>query len=683
MKICFTIKKPKTSSGGGCFYVQYLAEYFQSKGLNITYNLEKNIDFIFMVDPRKNLTNMYDINTLINYRKKNPNTKIIYPVNECDIKRQKTINLEPIIIYSMENCNIILFISNWLKNYYKTLNNRKKKKIISDKLLERIEEAPVINNCCDLNIFYPLKTKELDISDKLLERIEEDPVINNCCDLNIVYPLKTKELDKKKIKIVTHHWSNDYNKGFEIYNKLDELLEKCNNLEFTYIGRYNKTYKPKNIKLINPKMTYNLAEELRKHDIYLTASLYEPGGLHQLEGMACGLPILYRTNGGGIKETINGAGEEFTDLNEMFKKMIKIIKNYKSYVNNINYKFISRDRCGKEYLELINNNLELNNEILENEQVKDKQIIKENKWILGCIEWMKKIEEIDYQWSLSGNNNAKLASIGLFCKLITIFKNHHSFNKIKIKNLIKSYKNGDNYYIDNTKRDNIISDTRQTISGLINLSINHDVPNLINYYNPNDLYFMNDKRWDNPWDAGAQLSHYLFFLNMKKNILAIDKVLNQLKKYEKNDGWYNKKPSDHVRINGIMKIMSGYEAINRQISINIIKKILNSMLIQNPESGGCNMYDYVYVLTYCLDYSYREQEIKNKLKNIYKSILKYQQLDGGFSYSKNKSQEKYGGKKITNGKKQGDIHGTTLMCMAIARINKYCDLGLNLILPIS
>ena len=47
----------------------------------------------------------------------------------------------------------------------------------------------------------------------------------------------------------------------------------------------------------------NWQDKLKKHDIYLTASLYEPGGIHQLEGMAVGLPVLYRNNSGGIQES--------------------------------------------------------------------------------------------------------------------------------------------------------------------------------------------------------------------------------------------------------------------------------------------------------------------------------------------------------------------------------------------
>ena len=322
MKIFFNLKRPKNSTGGGYFFVQYLSDFFSNKGFKITYNLDNDINFIFMIDPRKdlNIDKKYDIDTLLNYKRRNREVKIIYPVNECDIKRKKSINIEPIILYSIEKSDIIVFISNWLKDYYINL----------------VKKKP-----CNL----------------LLKKIQEAVIINNCCDLKIFYPNKSHTLNTKKIKIVTHHWSNDYNKGFEIYNELDKILDKFDNIDFTFIGRYIKEYNPKNINIIQPKMTYDLSEELRKHDVYLTASLYEPGGLHQLEAMACGLPVLYRENSGGIKETVKNAGLEFTDINDFFYKLSSIVDEYDNFKNEIDYDFLGIERCGEQYYNLINSNI--------------------------------------------------------------------------------------------------------------------------------------------------------------------------------------------------------------------------------------------------------------------------------------------------------------------------------------
>jgi len=311
-KILFTMKPKNTSSGGGVFFVRDLVNYLQQNNYIITYQFEEDIDLIFIIDPRKNNTNHISIDIILEYKQIHPNVKLLYAVNECDIKREKSINIEPLIVKCILNCDLIVFISNWIKDYYFEKYN--------------------------------------DVKEKFGNNFQ---VINNACDLKIFYPLKNEKFNNNKIKLVTHHWSNNYFKGFEIYNKLDELLPFLHNIEFTYIGNYDKNYQPQNIKLISPISGEKLANEIKKHDVYLTASLYEPGGIHQLEGMACGLPVLYRSNGGGIKESVNKAGEEFNNIEDMLEKLKKISDNYENYTKNIDYKFLSSERFGQEYLDII------------------------------------------------------------------------------------------------------------------------------------------------------------------------------------------------------------------------------------------------------------------------------------------------------------------------------------------
>ena len=47
------------------------------------------------------------------------------------------------------------------------------------------------------------------------------------------------------------------------------------------------------------------------------ATRNEPGAMHYLEGMACGLPVLYQRGGGGTSEICHGI--EFNDFNHMLK----------------------------------------------------------------------------------------------------------------------------------------------------------------------------------------------------------------------------------------------------------------------------------------------------------------------------------------------------------------------------
>lgn len=310
MKIYFNLIPPENeiSYGGGLFFVKNLSNYLKKQGIFIANELSKDLDLIFIIDPRKGPYKKYSHTQLLEYCE-NTKIKLIYIVNECDKKRQNSIGIEPIILDTISKCDHVVFISNWLKEYY-------------------------INN-------YDIKTPYT--------------IINNAADTSVFIPNLNKKLDKKLIRIVSHHWSNDYMKGFEIYNKLDKILPKYPWLKFTFIGNYNNLFKPKNINLKKPISGSKLADELKKHDIYLTASLYEPGGIHQLEGMAAGLPIIYRINSGGIKETCTESGVEFNNMDDLISKIEYTIDNYNQLIEKIDYNFIGYDRCGKQYFNLINN----------------------------------------------------------------------------------------------------------------------------------------------------------------------------------------------------------------------------------------------------------------------------------------------------------------------------------------
>ena len=313
-KIMFTLKsgppKKNGAAGGGAFFVRNMARFLEKNDYNVIYTLEPNIDIIFVIDPRKNSTNNYKIEDIIRYKQKNPNVKIIHRVNECDIKREKSINIEPLLLKAMKTADQVIFVSKWLESYF-------------------------VNK-------YKLKQKTLSIL--------------NGVDSNIFHrkTLENSAFKNGKIRICTHHFSDNYLKGFHIYNKLDEILPDYPNIEFTYIGNYNKNYRPKNIKILSQCSGKELADTIRRHDVYITATQNEPGAMHYIEGMACGLPVLYCVGGGGAKEICSTAGEEYGNLKEFMEKLQKIKENYQDYVGKIDNLYLSSNRCSQEYFTVIN-----------------------------------------------------------------------------------------------------------------------------------------------------------------------------------------------------------------------------------------------------------------------------------------------------------------------------------------
>ena len=123
-------------------------------------------------------------------------------------------------------------------------------------------------------------------------------------------------------------------------------------VEFTYIGNLNNDYNFYNTNTVEPLAGVNLANELKKHHIYVTASINEPSGNHHIEAAQCGLPILY-IDSGGIPEYCNEFGISFND--DLEKKLNQITKDYDFYLNKMAEYPFSADKMCNDFFELFQN----------------------------------------------------------------------------------------------------------------------------------------------------------------------------------------------------------------------------------------------------------------------------------------------------------------------------------------
>jgi glycosyltransferase involved in cell wall biosynthesis len=200
----------------------------------------------------------------------------------------------------------VVFISGWLQEYFKERGFSR--------------DSSVIYNGCNLENFG----------------IEENHKISN------------------PVKIVTHHWSDNYMKGFDIYAEIDRfLIQNPGSFEFTYVGRYWSGYTPQATKIVSPITGDKLGSELKKHDIYVTASRNEPCGMHHIEGAACGLPVLYHSDTGGIKELCKNHGLEFNNFDQFLAGLKKIKENYSHFRSMIDLGSLDINLCCSSYIEII------------------------------------------------------------------------------------------------------------------------------------------------------------------------------------------------------------------------------------------------------------------------------------------------------------------------------------------
>ena len=304
MKIYFNRPIKREAWGGGSHFITCFHDFLLDKGHEIVFNFCPNIDIVFMFDPRPSKGGD-SANEIYSYKLQNPNTKIIQRINDTDIARplDKPWRVE-MLLQANKIADHTIFISEWVKNHY-------------------------IENGYDGN--------------------KENTVILNGCNQEWYYPAMDKTVDSNNIKLITHHWSDNFMKGFDVYNFLDKFVEVNPHFSFTYMGRYNKQYEPKNTKIIPPAYGMEIGNILRDHDVYITAARYEACGMHHIEAARCGLPVIYHRDGGGVPEMCRNHGIGFYDIETFGSALKEVLSRYSEIRKNINYEFLGMDRCCAEY----------------------------------------------------------------------------------------------------------------------------------------------------------------------------------------------------------------------------------------------------------------------------------------------------------------------------------------------
>lgn len=163
-----------------------------------------------------------------------------------------------------------------------------------------------------------------------------ETVIQNAPDPEIFYPHQRTESDKK-IRIIATSWSGNMNKGFDIYKFLDEHLD-FNRYQMTFAGNSPKEFQ--NIRHVKPLPSNELANLLRQHDIYITASKNEPCSNSLIEALHCGLPAVYK-NGSSHGNIVGSAGEGFNEKVDVIEAIEKVAEDIDSYRSQIHMKTIS------------------------------------------------------------------------------------------------------------------------------------------------------------------------------------------------------------------------------------------------------------------------------------------------------------------------------------------------------
>lgn len=312
MKIYINRKPVSGPWGGGSKVLKAIINALENSGHKITFSLSTKCDVLFCFDPRPDLANgMLGYDQMLEYST-TENCWIIQRVG--DVGTHGKPDLANAVLKSIPYSDAVIFTSQWaMDSVVQKLGN-------VDAILKN--RFFVVSNG-PMKVFFDSKKRDNHVS-----------------------------ISSKKPRLITHHWSTNPKKGFSFYEQLDAAAKSLFEVEFTYVGRL-----PPNLKLtnhVNPLSEIEMAHELVKHDIYVTASLEEAGANHVLEAMAAQLPVIYHQDGGSIVESCQKYGLAFDGSLSGFEKALKqIIKDYSKFKSLLkNYEYTVED-AAQQYVKII------------------------------------------------------------------------------------------------------------------------------------------------------------------------------------------------------------------------------------------------------------------------------------------------------------------------------------------
>lgn len=295
--------------GGASVFIWQLQEALEHCGMKVRFDLKKKVDVILMIDPREDLQRTaFGLQEICKYKEQYPEVRIIHRINECD-KRKQTGFMDDILREGNVVADYTVFISKWLCEYF------------TERWFDCNKPHSIVYNGADPAIFHPIGTSGWDA--------------------------------KTPLRIVTHHWSDNPMKGFAVYELLDNLIADGNlsGYELWVIGRWPSGITWRSARTFPPASGRELAGLLRQCHLYITASLWEPCGMHHVEGAQCGLPLVCHADGGGIIEAANMYGMVFKD--DLVEVLKKARNDYFSLRNKALLHMPSGYRMNADYVRII------------------------------------------------------------------------------------------------------------------------------------------------------------------------------------------------------------------------------------------------------------------------------------------------------------------------------------------
>jgi glycosyltransferase involved in cell wall biosynthesis len=258
-RIAFNLKPTASPWGGGNQWVGQMVRYLSAQGWTTVFDLRGQVDGIVLIDPRVGGRVGFGPEEIHAHKLRFPNVWCVHRVNECD-QRKGTTFMDELLERANRVADFTVFVSEWLLEYH------------ASRWFGKARPHAVIMNGADPAVFHPVGAEVFGSG--------------------------------KVLRLVTHHWSDNWLKGFDVYQEVDGLIAsgRLPDTELTVVGRWPQEIRWQATKTHGPVQGHALAALLRRGHVYLTGSRWDPGPMHPMEGAQCGLPLIYHEDGGGVVE---------------------------------------------------------------------------------------------------------------------------------------------------------------------------------------------------------------------------------------------------------------------------------------------------------------------------------------------------------------------------------------------
>ena len=176
-----------------------------------------------------------------------------------------------------------------------------------------------------------------------------DPhVIYNGCDDRIFNPIGRTQFSRdRRIRLIATSWSDNPNKGGPVFRWLEDHMD-WGRYELTFVGNTQESFRK--ARHIPPVSSERVAELLREHDIFITATAHDAYSNALVEALSCGLPAVY-LDSGGSREAVKEAGFAFTDREEIPELVDRLVDEYEERQSKISLP--SLEDVAERYLEVL------------------------------------------------------------------------------------------------------------------------------------------------------------------------------------------------------------------------------------------------------------------------------------------------------------------------------------------